>query len=158
VAGSTRRFLGVYVWDQGAGSSVTVALALVAGPNLAYSALLPIRDGKKEGADLLQLQREFSKVLRSLSPDVVVLRGRDIRRGPWEKLRKAVHAEGVILAAVGELPVDFVLETGRSLRSTAGGTTSSAIRKLVSQLRPPPDEWAITEAAAAAIAEHRQRE
>jgi Holliday junction resolvasome RuvABC endonuclease subunit len=153
-----RKFLGIYLWDQGEGMSVSVALALVVGLSLEYSSRLLIRDGKKESSDLLALQREFSRVLKSLSPDVVVLRGRDMRRGPWEKLRKAAHAEGAILAALGEQKVDFVLETGASLRATAGGKTSSAISDLVSQLMPALDDWAIEEAAAAALAEYRQRQ
>jgi hypothetical protein len=79
-------------------------------------------------------------------------------RGSREKLRKAVHAEGAILAALGEWQVDFVLETGRSLRTLAGGKTSSSIRDLMSQLTPAPSDWAVAEAAAAAVAEYRQRQ
>jgi hypothetical protein len=157
MARPARKFLGIYVWDQGEGMSVSVALALVVGLTVEYSSRLPIRDGKKESSDLLAVQREFSRLLRSLSPDVVVLRGKDMR-GSREKLRKALHAEGAILAALGERQVDFVLETGASLRAMTGGKTSSAIRDLVSQLTPAPDDWAIAEAAAAAVAEHQQRQ
>lgn len=114
---------------------------------------MPAPAGDSESGQLADLYVRAHEVLRPHDTGIVVIWPPDPPPGGGIKLKPTLatgRAEGVVLAAAGDLGIASDAVSGATVRAAGGGSTDEAVTQLCASVKDAPTDPAVRRAIAAA--------